>query len=198
MRMQKVEDVLGFWLDEIGPEGWYAGGVAIDGQVKARFEGLWHEAMAGACGPWLTDPRGALAYLIVTDQFPRNMFRDTPGAFASDALARAAAKLAIAAGWDMAVPEPGRVFLYMPLEHSESLVDQDESVRLMAERLPKTGAEYLLHARAHREVIRRFGRFPTRNAALGRVSTPGEVAWLAGGGYGQIVSALRGAGAPAA
>lgn len=189
--MQTVAEVLAFWLDDLGPAGWYAGGAEIDARVRSRFEGLWHEAMAGACGPWLTDPRGALAYLVVTDQFPRNMFRDTARAFASDPHARAAARLAIAEGWDMAVPEPERVFFYMPLEHSESLADQDDSVACMAERLPETGAEYVLHAQAHREVIRAFGRFPTRNAALGRATTPQEARWLAAGGYGAVVSALR-------
>jgi uncharacterized protein (DUF924 family) len=194
--MQTAQDVIGFWLDEIGPEGWYAGGDEIDARVRSRFEGLWHDAMAGACGPWLTDARGALAYVIVTDQFPRNMFRDTAQAFVSDPHARAAAKLALAEGWDMATPEPERMFFYMPYEHSESLADQDESVRLMAERLPETGAEYLVHAEAHRVVIRRFGRFPTRNAALGRATTAEEAAWLAAGGYGAIVRALQAGGTP--
>ena len=189
--MQTAGMVLDFWLGEVGPEGWYAGGAELDATVRTRFGALWQEAMAGGCGPWLTDARGALAYLIVTDQFPRNMFRDKAGAFASDALARAAAKLAVASGWDMAVPEPERVFFYMPHEHSESLGDQDESVRLIAARLPQTGAEYLVHAEAHRAVIRAFGRFPTRNAALGRANTPAEAAWLGAGGYGGVVRALK-------
>ncbi len=189
--MQTAAEVLAFWLEEIGPEGWYAGGSEIDARVRDRFERLWHEAMAGACGPWLTNARGALAYLVVMDQFPRNMFRDTARAFASDPHARAAARLAIAEGWDMAVPEPERVFFYMPLEHSESLADQDDSVAFTAERLPLTGAEFGLHAQAHRAVIRAFGRFPTRNAALGRATTPQEARWLAAGGYGAVVTALR-------
>jgi uncharacterized protein (DUF924 family) len=189
--MNRLQEVLDFWLEEIGPEGWYAGGAEIDATVRARFEGLWHEAMAGACGPWLTDARGALAYIILTDQFPRNMFRDRAEAFASDPHARAAAKLAVAEGWDMEVPEPERVFFYMPHEHSESLADQDESVALITGRLPETGAGYGVHAEAHREVIRAFGRFPTRNAALGRATTPTEAAWLAAGGYGAVVRALQ-------
>jgi uncharacterized protein (DUF924 family) len=195
--MQKAEEVLDFWLGEIGPEGWYAGGAAVDGAVRARFAPLWQEVVAGACGPWLTEPRGALAYLIVTDQFPRNMFRDEARAFASDGLARAAAKLAVARGWDMAVPEPERVFFYMPYEHSESLVDQDESVALIGGRLPRTGATYRVHAEAHRAVIRAFGRFPTRNAALGRADTPAEAAWLAAGGYGGVLRALEAGEVPA-
>jgi uncharacterized protein (DUF924 family) len=189
--MQTAQDVLDYWLGELGPEGWYAGGAEIDARVRSRFEGLWHDAMAGACGPWLNDARGALAYIVVTDQFPRNMFRDTARAFASDPHARAAAKLALSQGWDMAVPEPERVFFYMPFEHSESLADQDESVRLTLERLPATGEGYVVHAEAHRAVIRRFGRFPTRNAALGRATTADEAAWLASGGYGAVVKALK-------
>lgn len=195
--MQTVQEVLGFWLDEIGQQGWYEGGAAIDARVRSRFEGLWLAAMTGACGPWLGDARGALAYLVLTDQFPRNMFRDEGRAFASDALARAAAKLAVATGWDMAVPEPERVFFYMPYEHSESLIDQDESVRLIGERLPLTGAEYMVHAEAHRAVIRAFGRFPSRNAALGRNTTPAEAAWMAAGGYGVVVRVLQEGGRPA-
>lgn len=194
--MATAREVLDFWLEEIGPAGWYAGGAEIDARVRDRFEGLWHEAMAGACGPWLTDARGALAYIIVTDQFPRNMFRDTGRAFASDGHARAAAKLAVAEGWDLAVPEPERVFFYMPYEHSESLADQDESVRLTRERLPETGGEYVVHAEAHREVIRAFGRFPTRNAALGRATTPREAAWLGAGGYRAVVQALQAGQSP--
>jgi uncharacterized protein (DUF924 family) len=189
--MRAAQEVLAFWLDEIGPAGWYAGGEEIDAKVRNRFEDLWHAAMAGACGPWLTDGRGALAYLIVTDQFPRNMFRDTARAFASDGHARAAAKLAVAQGWDMATAEPERVFFYMPYEHSESLVDQDESVRLTSERLPETGSEYGVHAAAHRAVIRAFGRFPTRNAALGRATTLAEARWLAAGGYRTVVQAIQ-------
>lgn len=188
--MQSIQDVLDFWLDEIGPDGWYAGGAEIDARVRSRFEPLWHDAMAGACGPWLTDARGALAYLIVMDQFPRNMFRDTAQAFASDPHARAAAKLALAEGWDMATPEPERVFFYMPHEHSESIADQDDSVRLTSERLPETGTSYHLHALAHRAIIQRFGRFPSRNAALGRASTADEVGWLAAGGYGAVFRAI--------
>jgi len=190
--MDRIDTVLRFWIDEIGPEGWYAGTAGIDAQVRARFEGLWHEAMEGGLGPWLTSPRGALAYLIVTDQFPRNLFRDDPRAFASDAIARAASKLALEEGWDEAIPEPERQFFYMPLMHSENLVDQDRSVEMFRDRMPATGAENLPHAEAHREVIRRYGRFPTRNAALGRASSPAEEDYLAQGGYRAIVEAFAG------
>lgn len=192
--MSGPEDVLSFWLDEVGPQGWYLGGEALDAQVRDRFLPAWEEAMAGAYGLWLTYPTGTLAYIVLTDQFPRNMFRDDGRAFASDASARAAAKMAIHQNWDMKIAEPARQFLYLPLMHSENLIDQDRAVRLILTRMPETGADTLLHAKAHREVIRRFGRFPYRNAALGRKSTAAETRYLAEGGYG---ATLREIGAAA-
>jgi uncharacterized protein (DUF924 family) len=188
----KEDEVLRFWIDETGPAGWYNGGEHIDAAIRNRFLDLWEAAMTGACGHWLVSARGALAYVILTDQFPRNMFRGTARAFASDPHARAAAKLAIDRGWDLEIPEPARQFCYLPLEHSENLVDQDRSVALFETRMPQDGADNLLHALAHREVIRRFGRFPTRNAALGRESTESELAYLAEGGYGALVQKLKG------
>ena len=122
---------------------------------------------------------------ILTDQFPRNMFRRDPRAFATDALALRLADAAIAAGHDMATPEPARQFFYLPFEHSESLADQDRAIALFAERMP---GENLRHARLHRDAIAAFGRFPWRNAALGRTSTPAEQALLDAGGYGALVS----------
>jgi uncharacterized protein (DUF924 family) len=192
----RPRDILDFWLDEVGPQGWYAGGEALDALCRERFLPAWEEAMQGGFGPWLAAPQETLAYVILTDQLPRNIFRGLPQAFDADPLARAAAKGAIARGWDLRLPEPERQFFYLPLVHSESLVDQDRAVRLMAARLPETGADNLLHAIAHREQIRRFGRFPGRNAALGRRSTPAEEAFLAEGGqYGlyQRIRAARGA-----
>lgn len=185
------EEVLAFWLDEVGPQGWYAGGEALDAVVRDRFLATWEAAMAGACGLWLTSPRGALAYVVLLDQLPRNMFRGQARAFASDRGARAAAKMAIDRGWDGRIPEPERQFFYLPLMHSESLVDQDRCVRLFASRMPETGADQLLHARAHRAQIRRFGRFPMRNAALGRADTAAEGAFLAAGGYGALVERMK-------
>ena len=132
---------------------------------------------------WLTYPSGTLAYIILTDQFSRNMFRDTGKAFASDKLARAAAKAAIAKGWDKRIDGMARQFFYMPLMHSECLSDQDRCVRLMKERMPDGGDANLVHARAHREVIRQFGRFPTRNKALSRAMTVPEAAFVDQGGY---------------
>ena len=132
---------------------------------------------------WLTYPSGTLAYIILTDQFSRNMFRDTGKAFASDRLARAAAKVAISRRWDMKIDGMARQFFYMPLMHSECLVDQDRCVRLMKQRMPDGGVANLVHAKAHREVIRQFGRFPTRNVALSRESSVPEAAFVSDGGY---------------
>lgn len=185
--MVNPDDILAFWLDEIGGDGWYRSDPELDEEIRDRFESAWDRAMEGALSLWLTYPNGTLAYIILTDQFSRNMFRGSAKAFASDQLAKAAAKMAIAKGWDMRVDAPARVFFYMPLTHSECLADQERSVRLMVSRMPESGGGFLLHARAHREVIRRFGRFPYRNNALQRQTQPVEAAYLEEGGYGSTV-----------
>ena len=123
--------------------------------------GTWQRT--GGCDDWARGPRGALALIVLLDQFPRNMFRDSPRAFATDDRALRASSLALARGWDLKIDGPIRQFCYMPFMHSERLTDQDRSVRLMKARMVDT--DNLLHARAHREIIRRFGRFPPyRNA----------------------------------
>ncbi|EYD75809.1 Putative transmembrane protein [Rubellimicrobium mesophilum DSM 19309] len=190
MMLPGAKDVLDFWLHEVGEDGWFGGGDELDRKVRDRFLPVWEAAMEGRLGLWLTTPREALAYVILLDQFPRNMFRGDPRSFASDPLARAAAKTAINRDWDLRVTERERVFFYLPLEHSENLVDQDRCVRLTKARMPELGAEYLLHARAHREQIRRFGRFPTRNEILRRPSTPEEAEFLARGGYPALVKEM--------
>lgn len=191
--MAAPEDVLSYWLDEVGPEGWYKGGTALDNDVLSRFGDVWQGAMDGRYALWLTYPSGALAYIILMDQFPRNMFRDTPQSFGSDRYALAASKQAISRGWDLRIDEPARQFFYMPLMHSENLTDQDRCIRLMKERMLQTDDDNLLHARAHREVIRKFGRFPTRNAALSRHPTALERDYVANGGYGHTISELTAA-----
>lgn len=189
--MASADDVLAFWLDEVSPADWYATDDALDQRIRDRFEETWTEASEGALGLWLTYPNGALAYIILTDQFPRNMFRGSAKAFATDASALAAAKVAIDRKWDLRVAEPARQFFYLPLMHSENLCDQDRCVRLMHERMPQTGESNLLHAKAHREVIRLFGRFPYRNDALARRSTAPEKEYVADGGYGATVRQLQ-------
>jgi len=187
--VRSPREVLSFWIEDVGEAGWYAGGDDLDALVRDRFGRTWEAAMEGRLGLWLTTPLDALAYVILLDQFPRNMFRGTPDSFASDPHARAAAKTAIGRDWDLRVPEPERQFFYLPLEHSENLVDQDRAVRLFAARMPGA-AEQMIHARAHREQIRRFGRFPMRNAVLGRTNTPEEAAFLAEGGYRALIERL--------
>ena len=195
--MDKPKQVLDFWLGEVGPDGWYAGGADLDALCRDRGLGLWQQALAGGLTHWRKSPKGALAYVILTDQLPRNMHRGSAQAFATDALARAAARDALAQGFDLEISGPERQFFYMPLEHSEDAADQALSVQLMQERMagdPDMG----LHARAHAEVIRRFGRFPFRNAALGRPNSDAEARFLAEGGYGAVVGALRNSHAPGA
>lgn len=189
--MGSPEDILTYWLDEIGPDGWYRGGEALDAEIRDKFQSEWDDTMAGANALWLTYASGTLAYIVLTDQLSRNMFRGTGKAFASDKIAKAAAKAAISRGWDMRIDGMARQFFYMPLMHSECLSDQERCVRLMKERMPDGGAENLDHARAHREIIRRYGRFPTRNADLGRTSRANEQAYLDSGGYGAILEELR-------
>ncbi|MFA5538694.1 MAG: DUF924 family protein [Gemmobacter sp.] len=185
------EAILDHWLRELGPEGWYAGGEALDADIRARFGGAWARARAGAFDHWLDGAEGCLAFLILTDQYPRNMWRGSGDSFATDAAALAAAKRAVAEGWDMGVPEPERQFFYLPYMHSEALADQEECIRLFTGRMPETGADNLLHAHAHAEVIRRFGRFPYRNDALGRETTAEEADFLSGGGYMSVVEELK-------
>lgn len=189
VRAETPDAILSFWLDEVGQAAWYKQDDALDARIRARFEPTWAMAMEGRFALWMTYPSGALAYLVLTDQFPRNMFRGTAKAFSSDAVALAVAKRALAQGYDLKIDPPARQFFYLPLMHSENLADQERCVRLMLERLP--GGDNLLHARAHREVIRRFGRFPFRNEALSRRTTPEETAFVEGGGYGETVRSLQ-------
>lgn len=188
--MQTTPDaIIQFWLNDVGPAGWYNGGDALDDDIRRRFMAGWRVARLGGLDGWMADPAGSLALLILLDQFPRNMFRGDERSFSADPKARRLAKLAIGHGHDLATDEGARLFYYLPLMHSESIGDQDRSVRLIAARL-KGHPDNLRHARAHREVIRRFGRFPFRNDALGRDTTPAERSWIDAGGYGAVVEEL--------
>ncbi len=189
--MASADEVLTFWLREVGPAGWYIAVPEVDARIARLFADTWHAARDGGLTDWCTTAEGALAYLIVTDQFPRNIFRDDAAAYATDDFARTAARAALADGFDLDTAEPQRIFFYMPFEHSELMADQDQAVALIESRLSDGGGDFAFHARAHREVIRRFGRFPYRNAALGRDPTPGETSFLAAGGYGAMVRELR-------
>jgi uncharacterized protein (DUF924 family) len=173
------EEVLSFWR-EAGPKRWFAVDSAFDTELRRRFLATHEAAAAGRLSAWEDTAEGALALVIALDQFPRNMFRGTARAFSTDALALAAAHRAIGRGFDLKMPMPERNFFYLPFEHSENLADQERCVALTE----ATGdAEAVKWAKVHLEVIRRFGRFPHRNAALGRVSTPEEIAFLEDGGF---------------
>ena len=189
--MVRPEDVLAYWLDEVGAEGWYKGGDELDAEIRKRFEAAWTALAGGSYSLWLTYPSGTLAYIILSDQFSRNMFRGTSKAFATDGVAIAAAKMAISKGWDLKIDEPARQFFYMPLMHSECLADQERCVRLMLTRMPESGKDNLVHAKAHREVIRKFGRFPYRNEALSRPMKADEMAYLDNGGYRETMRELQ-------
>lgn len=183
------DEILTYWLDTLTPQQWYNSSDALDAEIRDTFGPTWERAQDGAYSLWLTYPTGALAYIILNDQMPRNMFRGQGKAFASDRAALAAAKAAIEKGWDMRIDPPARQFFYLPLMHSEGQTDQDRCVRLMCERL---GADdNLLHARVHREIIRKFGRFPYRNEALGRSTSAAEQAFMEEGGYRALLDEMR-------
>jgi uncharacterized protein (DUF924 family) len=172
-------EVVSFWRDA-GPQKWFRKDAGFDAALKERFGGLHRSAAAGELDGWAETAEGALALILLLDQFSRNLHRGEAQAFAQDAKAKAIAERAIALGFDRAA-EPGlRLFLYLPFEHSESIVDQERCVRL-CHALPS--GDLLPYARDHERIIRRFGRFPHRNLALGRHTTPAEQAFLDGGGF---------------
>ena len=180
MTSQSPLSVIQFWRDEVGAPHWFGDDPKLDARIRARYEALWSAARTGARDAWLATPKGALALVIVLDQFPRNMFRGQGQAFATDPNARAAAKRALDAGFDWRVPTALRVFFYLPFMHSEDMADQDACVALIAERLGKSSSNYP-YALGHREQIARFGRFPGRNIALGRAPTPQDTVFLNAG-----------------
>ncbi|MEL6336294.1 MAG: DUF924 family protein [Pseudomonadota bacterium] len=179
--------VLDFWIHEVGHEGWFANDPALDRACERRLGALAGLALEGRLSDWLARPAGALALVILLDQMPRNVHRGTAQAFAADPQAFAVAVTALSRGYDLAMPEPARLLFYLPLSHHETMAAQNRAVRLAASRLPRENAdgngETLAHAIKHREVIRRFGRFPSRNAVLGRADTAAERAYREGGGY---------------
>ncbi len=178
--MTTAREVVEFWT-QAGIESWFNGGEAFDRQCRERFLDAHMAAARGEYAGWLENAEGALALMILLDQIPRNIFRGSGHAFATDGLALHYANLAVEAGHDRQVEPELRAFFYLPWEHSEDLADQRRAVELFT---PLGNQVYTDYAIAHREVIERFGRFPHRNRALGRINTPGEQAWLdAGGGF---------------
>jgi uncharacterized protein (DUF924 family) len=172
------EDVLTFWRDA-GPDRWFRKDEAFDRDFRDRFLGAHEAALRGELDAWTEQADGALALLILLDQFPRNAFRGTPRMFESDAKARAVARQAVQAGFDMALDARLRNFFYLPFAHSEELADQDRGVELTR----KLWDEFLRYAILHRGIIEKFGRFPHRNAVLGRATTPEEQQFLDDGGF---------------
>lgn len=191
-------DVLDFWLGQVGPDGWYAAGDALDAECRDRFGDIWQAAVEGNLEHWVDGTVGTLAYLVICDQLTRNMHRSDAKSFATDAQALAAARTALDNGWDMNAPEPERQFFYMPFMHSEDLADQALCVQLFTDKMPVTGSSQVIHARAHEAVIAKFGRFPFRNTALGRESSAEEAQFMAEGGYGALLNAIKASHAPPA
>lgn len=193
MTVTTAADVLDFWFGSPEAPGfgqprneWFRKDAGFDERIRSRFSGCVDAALAGQVDDWAATPEGLLGLLIVLDQFPRNLFRNQAKAFAGDERARRLAQQAVEQGWDQAFNLVQRVFLYLPFEHSESLADQERSIALfsaLAEANPAAQG-FLDYAHRHHEVIARFGRFPHRNAALGRLSTQEESDYLAQPGSG--------------
>lgn len=172
-------DIIAFWRDA-RPDAWFKKNPDFDAEIRRRFLAIHETAAEGLLSAWETDAEGALALLLLLDQFPRNMFRDQPRMFASDPLARAIAAGAIARGFDRLTPKELRTFFYLPFEHSEDPQDQARSVKLIK---AMDDADLLKWAKLHADIIARFGRFPHRNAILGRATTAKEQAFLDDGGF---------------
>jgi uncharacterized protein (DUF924 family) len=179
--------VLDFWFGRHGDRGrdtprrqWFEKSDAFDEQIRDRFGTLIPRAIAGELQSWSAEPEGAVAQILVLDQFPRNVFRGSAQAFAGDSRALAAARALVDSGADRTLPGVQRVFVYLPFEHAEDMTAQNESLRLFGQlesEAPEVG-DMLVWAQRHHDVIARFGRFPHRNAAIGRTSTAGEIEFL--------------------
>lgn len=197
MACVSADDVLAFWFgdaDEDRSALWFGSGAGFDHTCRVRFADTLQALGRGDLNEWLDSADGMVAWVILADQIMRNVHRGTADAFVRDPVARLVTKHALAHGRDRDLGPFRRAFLYMPLEHSEHIEDQDESVRLftrLVDAFPADqrdcGRRFLAFAESHRDLIRRFGRFPHRNAALGRASTADEIAWLGSGGerFGQ-------------
>src|SRR5215510_16366806 len=176
---ETADEIVSFWR-AAGPDRWFNKDETFDDEIRQRFLESHEAAAAGKLTDWEQSAQGALALTIVLDQFPRNMFRGDARAFATDPLSRAVAHRAIVRGFDQALPQAERTFFYLPFEHSEDLADQERAVALFR----ATGdADLVKWAELHADIIRRFGRFPHRNAVLGRATTSEEQTFLSAGGF---------------
>ena len=179
MEIATSQEIVSFWQNA-GEESWFKSDPAFDAAVRERFLETYHAGAAGQLNDWEQSAQGALALTILLDQFPRNMFRGTPDAFATDKLALDIVKRAIGTGYDKNVAAELHTFFYMPFMHSEELAEQERCVALMEQGGKQENIKY---AEIHRDAIKRYGRFPHRNEILGRTSTPDEIAYLEGGGF---------------
>jgi len=183
--MKNPDDILSFWFEETPKKHWFQATSAFDADIRQRFEMTATQLAASLSAQktheWEAEVESSLALIIALDQFPRNMYRDTPGAFAWDSLALGAAERMTEKGWDLKIEQSRRAFIYMPFMHSEDMASQNKCVSLCDSRLE--GDNTLHHAKEHRKLIERFGRFPHRNTILKRESTDEEKQFLAKGGY---------------
>ena len=177
--LPRSDEVLAFWR-AAGPDRWFKKDDAFDADIRTRFLKAYEDAAAGRLAHWEANPECALALVILLDQFPRNMFRGNPRTFATDPLALTVADRALAHGFDQRVPQSERLLFYLPFEHSEDLAHQERAVALIG---AMGDPELLKWADLHADIIRRFGRFPHRNAVLGRATTPEEQEFLDKGGF---------------
>lgn len=173
--MHTPQEIIDFWFTPPMNQHWFTSTEQIDTDIRSRYEALWQSAQTDTLTDWQTTPEGCLALCIVLDQFPLNMFRNSPLAFSTEAKAIEICKHAITRQWDKQLPLVQRAFLYMPLMHSENMADQEQSVALYEASGLDDNARF---ARHHRDIVARYGRFPHRNALLGRTSTADEIDYL--------------------
>jgi len=177
-----IRDLLDFWFLPLSDPGygrkrdiWWESTPELDAEIRGCFAGLLDQAVTGGLDFWARSPDGALALILLCDQFARNMHRRTARAFAGDAVALRTARLAVARGYPLAYPAEMRLFFYMPFQHSEDLADQELCCSLFA---ALGNDDYVTYAVEHRDIVARFGRFPHRNEALGRACSPEELDYL--------------------
>jgi uncharacterized protein (DUF924 family) len=192
MTIQTAQTILDFWLNDVGPKGWYEADDKVDQTIISRFRTTYDAAVAGDLNDWRETASGSLALLLLLDQFSRNMFRGDAQSFAADPQARDIARNAIANDLDLEIKGSEQQFFYLPFTHSEDMIDQDFGVDMVRARSFNNNDD-ALHSRAHREIIATFGRFPFRNQVLNRDSSAAEITFMNDGGYGNIVRKLQNA-----
>lgn len=189
--METHTKIIKFWVENLGQEDWFSESETVDDLMLETFLPHWVKACNEDLDFTPTTPEKALAYILLTDQFPRRMFKEKLKSFQSDRLAKKVAKKTIDMNFDLRIPEPQRQFFYFPLMHSECLSDQERCVRLMLTRMPETSKVQIKHAKAHRQIIRSFGRFPFRNKVLSRTSQISEHFYLKFGGYSKTFNEIQ-------